>query len=130
MAEGLALATANAILNCYLGGTNITAPTSVYLKLHVGAPGSAGTSNPATETTRKLLTSSAASGGVRSSSADMTWSSVAGSETYTKCSLWDTSGPSGGNFLLSGSVTAAAVTAGDVFTIATGNCSGSFPVAS
>lgn len=44
MAEGLAAATANAILNCYFRATNITAPAEVWVQLHTGVPGAAGTS--------------------------------------------------------------------------------------
>ena len=95
------------------------AVANVYVKLHIGDPGEAGTSNPATETTRKVVTFAAASGGSMASNADVSWTSVAGSEDYTHFTLWDN--VSAGNCLWSGTITANAVTAGDTFTIASGN---------
>lgn len=128
MALGFAPATANAILNCYLRATNITAPAEVWAKLHVGDPGGAGTSNAAVETTRKQLTfGDAPSGGACSNTAAPTWTAVAGTEDYTHVSLWTAS--TGGTFLKSGTITANAVTAGDNFTLPVGDIDVSIPVA-
>lgn len=92
------------------------AVSAVYVKLHTGDPGEAGTSNAATETTRKSISFSAASGGSMSSSATVEWTNVAASETYSHWSLWDSA--TTGNCLFSGALSAsAAVTAGDTFQI-------------
>lgn len=90
-----------------------------YLKLYVGDPGATGAANAAAETTRKLVSFAAASGGAVSNDAALTWTSVAGTEDYTHWGLFDAS--SGGNFLWSGTMTANAVTAGDTFTIPIGD---------
>lgn len=132
MAEGLASATATAILDCYCNATNITAPANIYIQLHTAAPGAAGTSNIAGNATRKDLTSSmaAASAGAITSNAAVSWTSgeVDTSEDYTHCTFWTAS--SAGTFLFSGTVTANAVTAGDTFTIASGDIDISLTIAS
>lgn len=115
MATGLSAATANAWLDALGNATNYTAPTDFYIKLHVGDPGAAGTSNAATETTRKAVSFGAAASGAISNDAAITWTGVSGSEDYTHWSGWTAS--SGGTFLCSGTVTANAVTSGDTFTI-------------
>ena len=92
------------------------AVTAVYLKLHTGDPGEAGTSNAATEATRKVVSFSAASSGSMTSSATVEWTNVSTTETYSHWSLWDSL--TTGNCLWSGSLaTTAAVTAGDTFQI-------------
>lgn len=93
----------------------------VWVKLHLGDPGSAGTSNAAAETTRKQVTfGAAASGRAISNTAAVEWTNVSTTETYTHISLWSAS--AAGNFLgrddLSSS---AAVTAGDTFRIPVGD---------
>lgn len=130
MAEGLAAATANAFLDALLNQTNYTAPTTPYIQLHTGAPGAAGTSNVATESTRKAVTSSfpAASAGACSNDVAVTWTNVAGSEDFTHITLWTAS--TAGTFLASGTITANAVTAGDDFTLPIGDIDFSFTVAS
>lgn len=120
MATGLAPATANAILDALCRSVAWTEPDEVWVKLHVGDPGAAGTSNPATETTRKQATfGTAASGGAISNTAALTWTSVAGTEDFTHFSAWTAS--TAGTFLFSGTVTANAVTAGDDFTVPIGD---------
>jgi hypothetical protein len=90
-----------------------------YVKLHTGDPGEAGTTNAATETTRKSVTGAAAAAGTFTSVNDLVWTNVAGSETYSHISIWDD--VAAGNCLWTGALTAAkAVNAGDTFTIATG----------
>lgn len=119
MALGLSATTANALLNAVLRGTAYTPPSAIYAKLHVGEPGSAGTANAATETTRKQITfGTVASGGAISNTVAASWTSVAGTEDYTHVSLWDA--VSGGNYLMSGAITAAPVAAGDDFSLAIG----------
>ena len=91
-----------------------------YIKLHVGDPGEDGTANAATETTRKALTGAASSNGVFTSTNDLAWTDVAGTETYTHVSLWDAS--TGGNCLWTGALTASkAVNQHDNFTIPAGS---------
>ncbi len=130
MAVGLAAATANSLLDALFNQTNYTAPTAIWIKLHVGDPGAAGTSNAAVETTRKDITavfSAAASGAVTSDTA-VTWTNVAGTEDFTHWSVWTAS--TGGTFLWSGTVTANAVTAGDTFTLPIGDIDASLSTAS
>ena len=89
-----------------LGGTAFTAPASTFVQLHVGDPGANGTSNASTETTRKTLTWSAASGGSKAITATLpTWSWVQGTETISHLSIWDAS--TSGNFLFSVTLTAS-----------------------
>ena len=92
------------------------AVTTCYVKLHLGDPGEDGTANAATETSRKAVTWSAASGGSMASAATLTWTNVAATETYTHWSMWDNN--TAGNCLWTGSLSSsAAVTAGDTFEI-------------
>lgn len=96
------------------------AVANVYVKLHTGDPGEAGTSNAATETTRQGVTFAAASGGSMDSNADVAWTNVSTTETYSYVSLWDDS--TAGNCLWSGSLTSpVSVNAGDNFTIPSGD---------
>ena len=97
------------------------ANATVYVKLHLGDPGSAGTTSPAVETTRQQATfGSAAASRAISNTVAIEWTNVSTTETYTWVSLWTAS--SGGTFLgrddLSSS---AAVTAGDTFRIPIGD---------
>ena len=108
----------NYLENAYLNTLRNTslAVAAVYVKLHTGDPGEAGTSNAATETTRKSISFSAASSGSMASSATVEWTNVAATETYSHWSLWDAS--TAGNCLWSGALSSsAAVTAGDTFQI-------------
>lgn len=125
MAVGLAPATANSILNSLCRATAWTPPAAVWIKLHVGDPGAAGTSNPAVETDRIQATfGSGASGGSIANTAALTWTAVGGTEDYTHYSAWDAS--TSGTFLFSGLVTANAVTINDNFTINTGGLTPNF----
>jgi hypothetical protein len=100
----------------------------VYVKLHVGDPGVNGTSNAATETTRKAASFAAASSGSIASDAAITWTNIAGSQDATHFTAWDNA--SAGNFLFSGTITANAYTAGDTFTISSGALTVSLTLAS
>ncbi len=111
MALGIASAACDTLLDYYTA-TIISTP---FIKLHTASPGT-GSTAAATETTRKAITFAASSGGTKANSVAITWTSVAGSETYSHFSLWTAS--SAGTFEGSGTVTANAVTAGDTFTIA------------
>lgn len=113
----------NKMLDAYVGRTGYTANAAVYAKLHLGDPGAAGTSNPATETTRQQVTfGNAASSSSIASTADTEWTNVSTTETYTHVSFWDAS--SGGTFLGSDDLSAsAAMTAGQTFRIPSGSLS-------
>lgn len=120
MTVGLSSTVANAVLNGLCRSTVWTEPDAVYLKLHTGDPGSAGTANAATNTTRQQVTfGTNASAGAIENTVAVTWTNVAGSEDYSHYSAWDAS--SNGNFLFSGVITANAVVTGDTFTIAIGD---------
>lgn len=121
MAEGWSATAGNHALDTELA-------IYTWVKLHVGAPGSAGTSNPATETTRKQATWASASGGASSNTGALTWTSVAGTEDYTHFTVWTAS--SAGTFGFSGTVTANAVVTGDTFTIPAGDLDVSLTLAS
>jgi len=121
MAEGLSSPAADLALAPVLSAYT-------WIKLHTGAPGSAGTANAATETTRKQATWAAASGGASSNTGALSWTGVAGSEDYTHFSAWSAS--TAGTFGFSGLITANAVTSGDNFTIPTGDLDVAFPLAS
>jgi hypothetical protein len=103
MTVGLAPATAAAILNIYRA-TNITAPAAIYMKLHIGDPGAAGTANSSAVTTRNAITWNAPSGG------SMTLLAVSGysmttAETITHVSFWDSA--TVGTFWQSAALTAS-----------------------
>jgi len=120
MAVGLASGQANAILDALCRSVAYSDPASFNVKLHIGDPGSAGTSNVAGETDRQAVTFSAASGGAITNSGAVTWLSVSTTETYTHVSFW--SDIAAGTFLGSDALNASvAVTAGDDFTIAAGD---------
>ena len=96
------------------------AVAQVYVKLHIGDPGEDGTANAAGNTTRVAASFGASSSGTCTSDADINWTSVSTSETYSYVSLWDAS--SAGNCLGSGALTSGvAVTAGDDFSIPSGS---------
>lgn len=120
----MAVGFSTAAANTHLDNQGTTYP---WVKLHVGDPGSAGTSNAAVETTRKQATWGSASAAAKTTTADLTWTNVSGTEDYTHFSLWSAS--TGGNFGGSGTITANAVTAGDTFTIPTGDLDLTLPVA-
>jgi len=129
MAVGFSSTQANAILNAYFNQTNLTAPTAIWMQLHVGDPGASGTANVAGNTTRKDVTavfSTAAAGAVTNDVA-VTWTSVSTSEDYTHYSIFSAS--SAGTFYWSGTITANPVTSGDTFTLAIGDIDASISTA-
>jgi len=97
MTVGLATAVLNGWLDALGNATNYTAPTAFWVKLHLGDPGSAGTANAAAETTRQQASFAAASAGSITTNADLVWTSVAATETYSHVSFWTAS--TGGTFL-------------------------------
>ena len=110
---------ANSILDALMRGV-VFDNDETWVKLHLGDPGSAGTSNAAAETTRKQVTCSAAASRAITNSAAVEWLNVSTSETYTHISLWSAS--TGGTFLGRDDLSSqAAVTAGDTFRIPAGD---------
>ncbi len=129
MAVGFAAATANSILNLLCRAATYTPPAAFWVKLHIGDPGAAGTSNAAVETTRKQATfGTNASGGAIANTVALLWTAVAASEDFTHFSVWDAS--TAGVFQFSGTVTANAMTVGDNCDVAIGALTASIPVAS
>ena len=121
MAEGLSATAANAALTTL-------ASTYPWIQLHTAAPGAAGTTSVATETTRKQATWGTASAGSIATSAALTWTSIAGSQDATHFTAWSAS--TAGVFGFSGVITANAYTAGDTFTISSAGLTASLAVAS
>ena len=114
----LAAAVRNAMLEA-LGRNVAYQKAAFWVQLHTGAPGAAGTSNVAANTTRKQVTFAAAASGSMSNSADVEWTSVPAAETYSHVSFWDasTAGTFEGDDDLSATATFAI---GDTFRIASG----------
>lgn len=109
------------MLNAYARGTSYGGNAAVWVQLHIGAPGAAGTANVAAETTRKQATfGSVAATGAISNTAAVEWTLVAATETLTDVTLWtaSTAGTYLGQDTLSSS---ASVTAGDTFRIPIGD---------
>ena len=127
MAHGLSAYLCNSFLDA-LGNATAYSVAVPYIKLHTGDPGAAGTANPATETTRKSISFGAASAGAITSDADISWTNISGSQDATHFTAWDSL--TVGNFLFSGTITANPYTAGDTYTITSGNLSASLTVAS
>ena len=113
-------ATRNSFLDAFARNVSY-ANAAVWVKLHTGDPGAAGTANAATETTRKQATfGSAAASGAISNTAAIEWTSVSTTETYTHVSLWTAS--TAGTFLGSDDLSSSApVTAGDTFRLPIGD---------
>ena len=127
MATGIGSYLGNSWMDA-LGNATSFSVAVPYVKLHVGDPGAAGTANPATETTRKSVSFSAATSGGLTSDADVSWTNIAGSQDATHFTCWDNI--SAGNFLFSGAIVAGAYTAGDTYTISAGNLTVSLTLAS
>lgn len=108
------------LLDLVFNATSYAGQSTVYVKLHTADPGETGASNAATEATRKALSVGPSSGGVVTSDADVNWTNVAATETYSHISLWDA--VTAGNCLWSGPLSVSkAVTAGDNFSIPSGS---------
>jgi hypothetical protein len=127
MATGLSTYLANAFLDS-VGNATAFSVSTAYVKLHVADPGANGTANAATETTRKSVSFSAASVGLLTSDAAITWTNIAGSQDATYFTAWDSL--TTGNFLFSGTITGNPYTAGDTYTIPSGSLTVSLTVAS
>ena len=113
MATGFIAADVNSFLD-----TNFD---DLFVQLHVGDPGAAGTANVAATSTREQYTSPAASGGAKANDAIIRWDSTdAGGETLSHVSLWTAS--TAGTFKGSMALTApVAVSGGQPFEIGVGD---------
>ena len=110
---------ADAWLNA-VGNATAYSEAAVYVQLHTGDPGSAGTSAVATNNTRQAASFSTAASRAMTTDAVIEWTSVSTTETYSWISLWDAS--TSGNFLGRDDLSSTApVTAGDTFRIPTGD---------
>jgi hypothetical protein len=110
---------ANAWLNV-LRGTTFTGITNVYVKLHTGDPGSAGSSNAAAgSTTRPAITwAAASSGAIAMNGTAPSWTNGGTSETLVAISFWDN--PTAGNYLGSAVLSASqAWNTANVYTLST-----------
>lgn len=108
---------ADTVLN-WLRGVAPPAVGGLYIKLHIGDPGAAGTANPSVVTTRRAATMNAASGGSMSLSAMSGSWAMTGAETISHISVHDAS--TGGNFLFSAAlITPRSVVNGDTLTMTT-----------
>lgn len=129
MADNVSTAVGNALLALILNGTAYSAGQAQYVQLHTGAPGAAGTANIAGNNTRQATGAFAApSGGSTTNSAAVNWTSVSTSETYSHVSLW--TAVTAGSFICSGSISAAAIVAGQNFQIPAAGMTVSLPIAS
>ena len=103
MADGLAVAVANAALSTIIG------TDANYISLATGDPGSAGTSNPSSVTTREAVTWGSPSAGSVAASNQPAWTSWAGTngEVVTDLAFWSLStlGTFGLSMQLASSVT-------------------------
>jgi hypothetical protein len=84
MSDNFSVAAANAALSTF-------AASALYVQLHTGDPGSAGTANVSTTTTREAVTWGAPASGVITATNTPSWPSWAGTndETVTDVSYWN-----------------------------------------
>lgn len=102
MTVGFSLAEANAMLDSIRpSGVTKTAYGALYVKLHTGDPGAAGTANAAVgSTTRPAFTQAAASAAaIAMNGTAPSWTNAGTSETITHISIWDAA--TGGTFIRS-----------------------------
>ena len=85
-----ATATLNSLLDAFFNAASYS-NANVWLKLHTGDPGAAGTSNPAGETTRQEATFGGASSAATANDNTVIWTNVSTAETYSWLSLWTAS---------------------------------------
>lgn len=102
MSDALSVANANA------AGSTITA-SALYVQLHIGDPGTAGTANQSSVTTRQAVTWAAPLAGTVSATNTPQWTNWAGTngESVTDVSFW--SQATGGTFEFSCQLTAGGV---------------------
>lgn len=116
---GIPTSEATSLLAAVFNAGTYTGDASLFVQLHTGDPGTAGTANVASNSTRKSITFAAAASGAVASSNAPSWTSVPTSETYAYISIWSAS--TGGSCRWSGPLNASqAVTAGDTYTLTSG----------
>lgn len=118
MANGVSATLANSWLDALCNATAYS-ETNTYAKLHTADPGAAGATAASAETTRKVLSFAAASGGAIATDATASWTSwpaPANGETISDISVWDD--PSAGNFLYSADLASPkTLNTGDTFNL-------------
>lgn len=111
MGSSFALNIGNALLT---GAGSPAFPATVYAKMHIGAPGAAGTANPAAYTNRPVATfgtgSITGTNMVWSNSSAVNLGTVSNTENITWFSLWNAA--SGGTLVAVGTVAGGSVTSG------------------
>lgn len=107
---------ANRILDHLRGGTSWTQPAGLYVRLHLGDPGAAGTANGSVVATRSQATfAAAANGSIALTGTNPSWSMTA-TESVSHISVW--SAASGGDFLWSATLSVTkSVQSGDTLTL-------------
>ena len=108
MAVGLATTTlANKWLDTLSNTSYASGSATLFVKLHTGDPGAAGTANASQHTTRQSVSWAAAASGSKASTGTPSWTiaslTAPTTESITHISLWDN--VSAGNFLWSIAVT-------------------------
>lgn len=117
MTVGLSTANlANKILDHLRVGTAWSQPAGLWVRLHLGDPGSNGTANGSVVTTRSQVTFAAASSGaIALTGTNPSWSMTA-TESVSHISIWDAQ--TGGNFLWSAALSVTkSVQSGDTLTL-------------
>lgn len=104
-----------------LGNATSFSLGAVWLKLHTGDPGSAGTANAASHTTRQQASFALASGATIVSDAGVTWGPFGSSETITHFSAWSAS--TAGTWWFNGLLTRSVVPSGSSLSVASGGLS-------
>lgn len=119
MTAGFIAATVNGWLDTIrTGGSNVTAVTTAYVKLHTGDPGAAGTSNAAAGSTTRVAVShtSPSAGAMTMTGTAPSWTNGGTSETITHISVWDNA--SAGNCKYTAQLSASkAWASGDTLTL-------------
>ncbi len=114
--------TVNAWLNVLRGtsAATFTGVTTLFVQLHTGDPGAAGTTAVSSTTTRQALNYAAASAGAQALTGTTQWTNWAGTngEVVTHISIWSAS--TSGNFHYSVALTASkTINTGDTLTLTT-----------
>jgi hypothetical protein len=112
--------TVNAWLDCLrgTGATTFTGVTTLYVQLHKGDPGPAGTNNVSSTTTRQAVNFAAASGGSQSITGTPQWTNWAGTNGEVVSHIAVFGASSGGTFYYSGTLsTPKTVNTGDTLTL-------------
>lgn len=132
MPVGVSTTVANYILGLSLNGTAWSGFNTIYAQLHVGQPGPNGTANVAGNNLRVSCGGAPSfatpNNGQTSNNNQLLWSNVTTNETYAFCSLW--SALTLGTFIVSGTITAQSIVAGNNFSIPAGGLVISLAVAS